>query len=168
MTSDPVEANLIGDPTLYFSYGQFMAYDRDENQPGSIWTDDHVRQGFVRRPHSICFGTLVSHGQAELRILLGTPSDIHLYERVVCVPIELPSGELRLEDPEEYPINRMVHISPGCYQLYVAQRAIDDDTLQMDLFVSSISGDPVGSIILRADEQLHSHGDLVETGDVAK
>ena len=39
---------LEGKPDLYFSYNQVLVYDASEASPGSLWTDQHSRQGFVR------------------------------------------------------------------------------------------------------------------------
>jgi hypothetical protein len=165
--SSPVEVELVGGGVMYFSYGQFMVFDRDEQLPGSLWNEGHVNQGFVRRKYTVGFGTIFEHGTAELRVFVGTPANFIAYQRVVCVPIEAPSGELRFEGPEEDPIQRFVRLPPGAYNVCVAQRVISEGSLQVGVFVSPALDAPLRSSVVIADEQLKPQATLIETGEVA-
>ena len=67
---------LLLKPRLYFSYSQFMVYDR-EHIPGCIWTDGHVAQGFARKESVVCFGTLLEYGHADVSATVGAYSPLH-------------------------------------------------------------------------------------------
>jgi hypothetical protein len=161
------QLDLSDKSTLQFSYGQFLAYDQSESEPGSLWTDRHIAQGFVRRSKSLGIGTLVQFGSATVRTFSGTPSSIDDYDRVISVPIELPSGILCIEGPEEYPIQRSINVVPGVYRLVAAQSLVSDTELGIDIFLESLAETTANSEILKADETLETSGPLLETGDVA-
>jgi hypothetical protein len=158
---------LNGTDELYFSYGQFLAYDANEPEPGSLWTEMHVQQGFVRRPHALAFGTLLDHGTAALRVFLGNPESLDDYVRVVSVPIDLTSGTLCIEGPEEYPIERWIALSDDQYRLVVAQSYGAKSRLSIDLYVELTGRREEKSAVLKMDESLRIVSDLLETGDVA-
>jgi len=158
---------LSGPASLYFSYGQLMAYDSTEREPGSIWTDQHVKQGFVRRPHSVGIGTLMQDGTATLSIFRGQPTRTEAYDRVVSVPIDLPSGVLRLEGPDEYPIERSVDLTPGVFRLTFAQGLNEHGSLRIDLFIDEVDEPSPRSKVLKSDDSISDLNELIETGDVA-
>lgn len=161
------QLDLSDKSTMQFSYGQFLAYDQTEAEPGSLWTDKHIAQGFVRRIRALGIGTLVQFGAAKVRTFSGTPTSIDDYDRVISVPIELPSGILCIEGPEEYPIQRSINVSPGAYRLIAAQSLVSETELSIDIFLESLAGTTANSEILKADETLEASGPLLETGDVA-
>ena len=152
---------------MYFSYGQFLVYDRSEPEPGSLWTEAHVAQGFVRRERALGIGTPIQHGNAKLRVFLGRPVLLHNYDRVIAVPIQLDTGILCIEGPEEYPIERSVQLKPGGYLLFVAQTRVADSYLECDLFLEPMKDPSMGSQVLQADEMMRISGQLSESGEVA-
>lgn len=85
----PKELSCIGSPGMYFSYNQFIVFDGSEKIPGSLWDDDHVRQGFVRREFSIFFSTLSDFGDAVIRVFIGSLDNFSCYERVISVPLHV-------------------------------------------------------------------------------
>lgn len=161
------QLNLSEQSAMQFSYGQFLAYDRSESEPGSLWTDRHIAQGFVRRNTSVGIGTLVQFGTATVRTFRGVPSNVDDYDRVIAVPIELRSGVLCVEGPEEYPIQRSTSVLPGAYRLVAAQSLVSDKELTIDIFLETLPETNVSSEILKADKILKATGPLLETGDVA-
>lgn len=161
------QLDLSNKSTMQFSYGHFFAYDQNESEPGSIWTDKHVSQGFVRRSESLGIGTLVQFGAANVRAFSGTPASVDAYDRVIAVPINLPSGILCIEGPEEYPIQRSVNVEPGTYRLIAAQSLVSETELSIDIFLEALAETTANSEILKADEALEISGPLLETGVVA-
>lgn len=166
MTSER-QVEMIGPSEMYFSYGQFMVYDRSERSPGSLWTEAHVAQGFIRRPYSIGFGTILEYGRASVRIFLRELTDLDTYERIVRVPIELRTGVMQIDGPEEHPTRRSVQLDAGHYQICVAQRVIDSDSEAIDIFIVPCNSAANQSQIVLADSHLTLLHELVETGDVA-
>lgn len=120
---------IIGPEILDYSYGQMMAFDSSETLPGSHWTQQHYDQGFVRRQLSVAVRTLTEYGSATVSAFLGEPMSLEAYSRAISVPIEIPSGLLHLEGPDEYPNKRSVKVIPGCYFLLFCQAWISDDEL---------------------------------------
>jgi Competence protein J (ComJ) len=163
----PKMAALLGPDKMYFSYNQFMVYDSGEKLPGSDWKDEHVSQGFARREFSIGFGTLLQFGHASVRVFIGSPAGIEEYERVVSVPLNVKSGDIRIEGPEEYPVERKILVSPGWYQVIVAQIAKSDEVEQIDIYLKSISSDSGGSSVILADEGLNPPKILLESAEIA-
>jgi len=161
------QLDLSDKSTMQFSYGQFLAYDQTESEPGSLWTDKHISQGFVRRSESLGIGTLVQFGAASVRTFSGAPDSIDAYDRVISVPINLPSGILCIEGPEEYPIQRSINVAPGPYRLIAAQSLVSETELSIDIFLQALAETTANSEILKADAALEISGPLLETGDVA-
>lgn len=164
-TNDLIE--LSNAKPMYFSYGQFFAYDQNETQPGSLWTDEHVAQGFVRRKRALAIGTLTEYGVATLHVFRGHTVLLDEYDRVISVPIELESGILCIDGPEEYPIQRSIKVPPGQYQLLAAQSRVSETELRIDLFLDHWIKTDLKSRVLKADESLQVSSTLLETGDVA-
>ena len=160
------ELQLTGPRSLYFSYGQIIAYDSGEQEPGSIWTDQHINQGFVRRPHTVGIRTLTQEGTATVTVVRAEPASLDVYDRVISVPIELPSGLLRLEGPEEYPVERFAKVGVGVYRLTLCQALNADGGIRFDIFVSEAVEADSRSRLLKTDDDLSGVGDLIETGGV--
>ena len=90
--------------SLYFSYNQFLVFDRSvATRPGLDWTEVHSKQGFARREKTVSFGTLLEFGHAEVAVHLGPYKPTNNHERVIEVPLEVPSGEVVIGGPEEAP-----------------------------------------------------------------
>lgn len=158
---------IIGPEILDYSYGQVMAFDSSEPLPGSHWTQHHYNQGFVRREFSVAVRTLTEYGSATVSAYLGEPMSLDSYARAISVPIEIPSGILHLEGPDEYPIKRSVTLNPGCYFLLICQACISDDELSMDIYITKSDDHPLNSKVLKADIDLCNIDNLCETGTSA-
>ena len=157
---------LTGSESLSFSYGQVIAYDAGEQEPGSIWTDQHINQGFVRRPHSVGIRTLIQDGTATISVFRAEPASLEAYVRVISVPIELPSGVLRLEGPDEFPVERFVNVGVGVYRLTFCQAINADGDIRIDIFVGATAEADPRSRVLKADGDLSGFADSIETGSV--
>lgn len=156
-----MEVNLL--PDVYFSYSQLFVYDKELVSPACDWTDEHVRQGFARREQAIAIGTLLEFGHARVRISESIPFLFDAYQRVIAVPLEIKSGRLGVEGVEEYPIDRSICVPPGTYRIIVAQRIVDDDREEIDIFLEPYRESVVRSEILIADEALDPPSTLIET-----
>ena len=160
------ELPLTGPKALNFSYGQIIVYDSGENEPGSIWTIQHTNQGFVRRPHTVGISTLIPYGTASISVFMAEPRSLKIYERAISVPIELPSGVLCLEGPEEYPIERFVNLGPGLFRLFFCQMIGAEGALRIDIFVGTADKVDARSRILKTNTDLPDFGELIEIGSV--
>jgi hypothetical protein len=158
--------NVELSPELYFSYSQFVVYDREIDSRACDWTSEHCRQGFARRDHTVAVGTLLEFGHAAVRVCFGHPKSLDEYERVIAVPLVIESGWLAVDGVEEHPIDRMIKITPATYRTIIAQRVVDDEREQIDIFLDSYDGRTIQSEILVADDDLDPPERLVETSQV--
>ena len=154
-------------PRLYFSYGQFLVYDQSVVAPGCLWTERHTEQGFARRKSTVCFGTLLEFGYADVNYRIGRLIASESYERVIAVPFVVVTGKVVVDGPEENDVQRLVELPPGNYRLVSAQRALADDEEVIDLFFEKVDGLCHLSEIIVADEELDGGDALLETADVA-
>ena len=163
--------NLIDGEKMYFSYSQFMVFDRGERRPECDWKDTHVDQGFARRDSTVSFGTLLEFGSATLNVYTAQYEPRDEYERVVAVPFRVRSGEVEIVGPEEDDIERRVRLTPGHYRLYAAQRVVTEDEENMimeeaiDLFFEPLSSPAEKSEIIVADAELNPPDELLEDAD---
>ena len=158
---------LIGKPEIYFSYGQLLVFDSAETSPGSVWTDAHYQQGFAKRARTVAFGTIEEAGTALLTVSKGQPRLVRDDARAVSVVLEVESGKLNIEGPEEYPVERLIPLPAGRYRVSLAQRReVETDRLLFFLFVELEAGD-TKSHILKADATIIRSGDLIEDAQVA-
>jgi hypothetical protein len=158
---------LISEFQVYFSYNQFMVFDKEVKSPGNDWTDDHVRQGFARRDSSVNFGTLLEFGDAKVQVFKAPYAPDENDERVIAVPFFCSSGEVLIEGPEE-DSRDPVRIEPGHFVLTVAQQVNqEDERLFIRLYFSSVESQTVHSQIIVADEQLTLPHQLLETSEIA-
>jgi hypothetical protein len=104
-------------PRLYFSYGQFLVYDRDVKAPGCRWTDEHTSQGFARRESTVCFRTLLEFGYADVSYCEGPFQPEVEYERVIAVPFFVSSGTVVIDGPDEVSVGRTFTLPAGNYRL---------------------------------------------------
>jgi len=156
-----------GPKKLYFSYSQVLVYDKNEMQPGSIWTDGHFLQGFVRRERSIGIGTLIDHGNADISVYSNINIDDSKYSRIVSVPITVDSGRICLEGPEEYPIDRSIKVVPGKYRVVAAQLLQDDSQLSIDFYISKLINGEDTSEIIKHESDLGDIVSILEVGEAA-
>ncbi|WP_394840666.1 NucA/NucB deoxyribonuclease domain-containing protein [Pendulispora brunnea] len=151
---------------MYFSYNQFMIFDSGEKQPGSDWTDEHVQQGFIRRAHTVSFGTICEFGDAELRVFCRAFEHISNYDRAIEVPLHVVSGRISIEGPEEDE-RPGVDLAEGHYRITVAQRLVKEEHEEIDVFIEPAAGPVEKSRILIADHGIAKRENLLEQGRVA-
>ena len=152
---------------LYFSYSQFMVYDQSERLPGCDWTDEHSAQGFARRESTVCFGTPLEFGHAEVTVITVPFESRRDYERVIAVPFFCSSGKITIEGPEEMDVERSFELPRGNYRLIAAQMVVSDEEELIDLFFESVPEPLKQSAVLVADESLNPPRRLLETAGVA-
>ncbi|RYZ71969.1 MAG: hypothetical protein EOP09_03890 [Proteobacteria bacterium] len=157
--------NLL--PKLYFSYSQFMVFDETEELPGCEWTEEHSAQGFARRESTVCFGTPLEFGNAEVRATIGSYRPRLEYDRVIAVPFFCSSGKVIVEGPEEMDAGRLLELPNGNYKLTAAQIITGDDEETIDLFFEPLSEPLDRSVILVSDEMLNPPRPLKEEAEIA-
>jgi hypothetical protein len=154
-------------PRLYFSYSQFMVYDQSEQLPGCDWTEEHTAQGFARRESTVCFGTPLEFGNADVVVTVGAYRPEAQYERVIAVPFRSVSGKVTIEGPEEMDVDRPFDLPRGDYKLTAAQVTFSDDEERIDLFFDPVATPLKQSAIVIADEMLSPSEPLIETAGIA-
>lgn len=154
-------------PPLYFSYGQFLVYDQSVVGPGCLWTEKHTAQGFARRESTVCFGTLLEFGDAEVTYELGSFTWEQSYERVIAVPFVVVTGRVIVDGPDERNVQRIMEVPKGNYRLVAAQRAVSDEEEVINLFFEKLDEPLQDSAVMVADNQLDVRGTLLETADIA-
>ncbi len=152
---------------MYFSFSQFMVFDKSVTLPGCAWTEAHFRQGFARRSCNVNFGTLMESGYAELNIYAGPYEYRSNYRRVIEVPILVSSGEVAIEGPEEVGVRRLLRIANGHYRLTAAQAVTANNHEAIDLYFQMASIQIMQSRIILADDALFPQAVLIESADVA-
>jgi hypothetical protein len=154
-------------PRLYFSYSQFMVYDATVRLPGCAWTDGHSAQGFARRESVVNFGTLLEFGSARTTASVADYRRRDSDERVIAVPFLVVSGRVCVDGPEEIDIGRCVDLPPGDYRLVAAQRVVNDEEQEIDLFFEARATPLDCSAILVADAELQPPSPLLEVAGIA-
>jgi hypothetical protein len=146
----PIE--LVGSSVVRYSYNQIMVYDSSEKTPGCLWTHQHWRQGFARRDTTICFSTLNQAGKAHLSIV-NSAGDVPGVLRAIRSSLKCSSGKMRIEGPDEFPVERFVKVIPGVYSVTFSQRL--DDEGELSVYISFDRVERMSaSQILKADASL--------------
>lgn len=142
---------------MYFSYGQFLAFEASVTTPGCEWTATHYDQGFARRAHTVSFATLLEFGHASLSVHLG------------AYQLEIVSGDLVIVGPEEFELQRIVPLATGHYSVVAAQATLGDDRETIDVYLQKLSSPSalIASRILIADHDLRPPPVLLETSELA-
>lgn len=153
---------------LYFSYGQIMIYDSREIYPECDWTDRHVAQGFAKRISTVCFGTILEYGYADVTIFMKAfASSNSNYARAISVPFSCLSGSISIRGPEEVGIDRRFQIPIGHYRLTMAQSSDPDhDREIIEIYFEILSEPAICSEIVIADDLLEPAWPLLETADI--
>ena len=159
---------------MIFSHNHFYVYDNAVDLPGLDWTDLHIQQGFARRPSTVGFSTLVEFGTATLRVYGDGYAKNKLFQRVISVPFESITGEILIEGPEEFDVNRSIFLEVGHYELFVAQKTVSSNPLdaiqeEIEIFFVKTDDIPLRSKIIVADENIDSSvlTETAETMDVS-
>jgi len=159
---------IVLQPKLYFSYGQFMVYDGSVQLPGCGWTEAHSAQGFARRESAVNFSTLREFGHADVYVHRGAYHPQREHQRVIAVPFLITSGNVIVNGPEEAARERSFTLPSGHYRLIAAQRAVGDDREVIDLYWEPLVEALKQSAILVADAELHPPTRLIETAEIAQ
>jgi hypothetical protein len=146
---------------LYFSYSQFMIYDQSVQLPGCDWTKKYTQKGFARRESTVCFGTPLEFGYADVTVMSGSYLPQVEYEQVISVPFRSDSGKLMVDGPEEMDADRVFAVPIGDYKLTAAQTIIGNDE-RIDLFFESVVAPLKHSSVIVADEMLNPPEPLIE------
>jgi len=144
-----------------------MVFDQTEQLPGCDWTEEHTAQGFARRESTVCFGTPLEFGHADVSITVGPYKPQEEYERVISVPFLSSSGKVTVEGPDEMGVDRAFDLPPGNYRLTAAQIITSDDEELIDLFFEPLEAPLKHSTIVIADEMLNPPDPLIETAGIA-
>lgn len=151
-----------------FGYSQFMVYDGAINDPGSDWTEAHVRQGFARRERAVCMGTLLEFGTAAVSVLTNGPLDLEKYHRVIAVTLTTESGWFRVRGPESLEEALRVDVSRGRWRVTVAQRVTGELGEDVDILIEPARPDQTVSEIVVCDEELDPPDPLIEAAEVMR
>lgn len=152
-------------PDLQFSYSQFFLYDAGLKNPACEWTELHSRQGFARRDGVAAIGTLLEFGTAKVMLSLGRP-EFEGYERVVAVPLEVKSGAVAIDGPEETPGIRKHQVANGHYRATIGQRRSDDDQEEITVWLEKVDVPMQRSELLVVDDALDPPTPLVESASL--
>lgn len=157
---------------FYFGYSQFFVLDSKEDDYVFHWTDETFAQGFARRSTAIGFRTLLEDGFVHLSIYLGGYSALTEYDRVIGVPIAVPSGRVAIKTCEGWePIE--AQLNPGNYRVFCAQKLFrepspiygETEEQLVDLFLEELQQTSNTSQIIVADKSLSPPAVLVEWCD---
>jgi len=152
-------------PKLYFSYSQFFIYDEGLDSPACKWTEAHSRQGFARRQQAIAVGTLLEFGDASVHVQFGDLAPLEEFERVIAIPLEIRSGRVCVDGPEEHPADRSFPVSPGLYRVAIGQKVVEDQHEEVVIALEKLTVPMSNSEILVADRALDPPVPLIEDAE---
>ncbi len=158
-------ADIGVSPTLEFSYSQFFVYDAGLKNPACEWTEAHSRQGFARREGVVAVGTLLEFGKADVALAFGRPS-LEAYERAIAVPLEINSGAIAIDGPEETPGPRKIRVENGHYRATIAQKRSDDTEEIIKIWLEKVDVPLRRSELLVVDDRLDPPIRLLETANM--
>jgi hypothetical protein len=159
------DSSWLLSPKLEFSHSQFFVYDAGLVSPACEWTEPHRKQGFARRDRTIAVGALLEFGSADVRIALGAPSNFEDCERVLAVPLEIETGAISIDGPEEGARVRSVNVKNGHYRVTIAQKVIDEISEEISIWLERLDIPLRRSELLIADVALNPSAPLVETAN---
>lgn len=154
--------------TVPISYAQLVVYDAGVRFPACDWTQEHSEQGFARREGTLCIGTLLPHGLAELAAYETGAVPEHDYVRVIETPFHAMTGDIRVEAPDEYPTARGFRVPVGQYALTFGQTVLDEEELKVDLYFANRPTAPERSRIVVQDEDLNPPAILLEHAETPR
>lgn len=150
----------------YISYSQIMIYDSSVSLPGCAWTERHTQQGFARRSKNACVRTMLEYGFADVAVRPG-PYVAGQYQRVIQFPLELPSGIMVIDGPDDAGRKCAIELPKGIYRVVVAQIRLNVDREMLDIFVQQIERSDERSLVLVTDGDLAPSETLLEDAEVA-
>lgn len=140
-----------------FTFSHSIVFVFDEAAQRDLeFEDAHFQQGFARADTSVAFFMLVPWALAKLNISDGA-YHAQDYDRVVQVPLYMPSGSCRIQGPEFD--GTTIKLEQGHYKLTCAQRVIEGELVgkglvALDLFFERLSEPLTSSSILVRDPEL--------------
>ena len=151
---------LSGPTMVSYSRGQITVFDA-EGVSGFEWKEAHWWQGFIRRPLGVSFATLKTSGSARLSILPESEGHLNV-SRVIRTTLYFPSGQAKVQGPDEGNVSRYVKLSgPGIYRITAAQMLDYEDQLHFFLSFRQVEAiEPTQ--ILKADNLLRVPSRLLE------
>ncbi|WP_035613332.1 competence protein ComJ [Haloferula sp. BvORR071] len=146
-------------PDLDFAYGIFVLFDEAVGHPDVTFSEETVAQGFSRAESGAWFKTPLEFGDGYLRVAIGPFEATGDYDRAVAVPFHCISGCVTIAGPDE-PLEeqRSFDLPPGYYRLTVAQRVVDEEGEDIDLFFEPLAEPAKWSEVLIADESMRPPG----------
>jgi hypothetical protein len=149
--------------------GQFFVFDEIVRSPGSLWTEAHMAQGFIRRESTVSFLTLIEGGIADVGWMIGPFVNNKAYDRAIAIPFRVVTGRVVIEGVEELHPARVCELKPGYYRVTAAQLLLaEEDSEIIDLFFEELAVPIQQSSVLVGDEALKPEAPLLETGDPAE
>jgi hypothetical protein len=113
---------------------------------------------------------LFSSGIAKLAVLFGQPA-IEGYERALAIPLEVKSGVVEIDNPEEDIGTREIRLESGHYQLTIAQKRLTSEEEEeigeeeIKIWFEKVDLPMLRSKLLVVDEMLDPPTPLVETAN---
>jgi len=143
---------------LVITYSHSLVFVFDEAAEKDLdFKEAHFEQGFARADSTVAFFMLTPWAKARLRVVDGAYSDHEEFDRVIQVPLYLPSGSCRIRGPENKGVS--VNVNAGHYKLAFAQKLLDDEFAELGeviiaLFFEQMSTPLRFSSILVRDPEL--------------
>lgn len=134
--------------TISVSYSQIAVFNGGVDDPFSVWTDQHVAQGFAWRPESVSFKTLIDAGPTSVEVVVADhmPSPSGL--RAIAVPFECSEeGEVEVASISD---SRIFVVPSGQYQLLFETGYSDEGNWCKFTFIRN--GSKIPQIVLRDAE----------------
>lgn len=140
------------------AYSQIMVTDEALRKTGSMWTDVHVRQGFVWRPNAaVFFATLDEGGDVPVEVLLRDELGVGLDAlRAIRAPFVVTSGRVTIG----FTTTRTLDVPPGEYDvLFETGRTEPAEGMWCRFTFAPASGQ--SAAIVRQDAELDPPAQLV-------
>jgi hypothetical protein len=150
--------------SMYVSYSQFFIYDIGV-LPGCRWTEGHEQQGFARRLGVLSIGTLIEYGEATLRVVVGAASFDPKYTRILRLPLEVISGSIEIQGPEELSGSRVLGFENGSYLVTISQAFVSEEECDVEVAFEKDTLGCAVSQILRADDGMQPPAVLIESAE---
>ncbi len=151
-----------------YSFGVFFVLDSNAQLPDLGWSAAHGKQGFCRGPNCIILAALTQYGTAELRVALNQYQDNSPFERVIEVPLEVPSGAAKVFSPDSADEPYSIDLDPGSYKVVIGQQLRSQDASEagqelIGIYFEKLSRSLTKSRIIVCDSDLEPSAELLET-----
>jgi len=162
---------MLTEAKVDFSHGLLFVYDKEASGQTPDFTSAHHDQGFARLDSVVGLRTLVPWGVAQMRVFNTAFVSTASYDRVISVPLYLPSGMVHVDAPVLEGVS--FSLQPGHYRLVIAQKFIKDEIPpdpgeeDIDLFFEKMDTPITASEIIVRDAELTADN-VLESADVFK